>query len=238
MKVGILPRIGIALLVAFVLGMVGGILESNLVQGDYKEKFGTVPVPGSKVLHLPAKTIDVAYAVLLPGRGNETPDVPVPRNLELSVVPSEPGAPRAIVRDDVGASSNSVAADTDTDIRLWTVEIQEEGDYRVTARGGSPLAVNPTLEVGTGPLVPIGYVWLGALIVGILAGIFWPQIVAARRRRRAPAKATPTAPDRADGDTRFRDIQSRLDELEDLHARGVLSDADYEAEQARLIDGI
>jgi len=234
----IFRRIGLALLVAFVLGMVGGILESNLVQGDYKEKYGTVRVPGSKVFHLPATTIDVAYAVLLPGRGNETPDVPVPRNLDLTVTPVEPEAPAPTVRRAVGGSANSVAPNTDTDIRLWRVEMPQEGDYRVTVRGGSPLAINATLELGTGPLVPIGYVWLGAAIVGVLVGIFGPTIAAARRRRRrsgaAPAPAA-TAVAMGGGAT-FEEVEARLRELQELHGRGAIGDTEYEAEQARLLD--
>jgi len=236
MKVGIWQRVGVALVVAFLLGILGGILESNLVQGDYKDKFGTVRVPGSKDLHLPAKTIDVWYAVLLPGRGNDIPDVPVPRNLGLSVAAVDGEGPAPVVRDSVGGSDNSSAPDTDTDIRLWRVAVPREGDYRVTATGGSPLAINATLELGTGPLVPIGWVWLGALVIGILVAVFWPQLVEFPRRRRVGPPPAAVAP--ADGGRTLETVEARLQELDDLRTRGVLTDGEYEAERARLVDGI
>jgi hypothetical protein len=185
----ILPGLGVALLVTFVLGMIGGILESNIVQGDYTDKYGTVDVPGSEVVSLPAETINVAYAVLLPGRGNETPDVPVPDNLALTVDPAD-GGPPAEVRRDVGASENSSAPDTDTAIRLWKVKLPRDARYRVTVRGGSPLAINAQLELGTGPAVPLGLVFAAAAAIGLAAGIF--KAIVAFRRRRRPLRFVPT----------------------------------------------
>jgi hypothetical protein len=235
----ILPRIGIAVLVTLVLGIIGGILESNIVQGDYIAKYGTVPVPGSKVLHLPSKTVDVRYAVLLPGRGNETPDVPVPRNLGLAVTAVDPGAPAPTVKRDVGSSENSGdVADTDTAIQLWKVEVKHDGDYRVTARGGSFHAVNPKLLLGSGPAVPIGFVFLGAFVIGVLVAIFWPQIFGLFARLRSRGEKQEVDPGRLDGDAVFANVDGRMKELEDLHSRGVLSDEEYDAEQKKLIDNL
>ncbi len=198
----ILPRVGIAALVTVVLGAIGGILESNIVQGDYNAKYGTVPVPGSRIIHLPAKTVDVRYAVLLPGRGNETPDVPVPRNLGLAVAAVDPGAPAPAVKRHVGSSENSGdVANTDTAIQLWKVEVKRDGDYRVTARGGSVLAVNPKLLLGSGPAIPIGFVFLGAFVIGVLVAIFWPQIAGLMRRVRSRGRRPSAASEHQDGVT-------------------------------------
>lgn len=43
---------------------------------------------------------------------------------------------------------------------------------------------------------------------------------------------------KADGDVIYADVQSRMQQLEDMHARGVLSDADFQTEQAKIIDDI
>jgi hypothetical protein len=172
----ILPRVGIFLLITLVAGIIGGILESNIVQGEYKTKFGTVKVPGSKVLHLPAGTTDVAFAAFLPGAGNETPDMPIPKNLGLDVKPAGAGVEAPTVTRDVGTSANSSAEDTNTDIRIWKLDVAEDGDYEITAKGGSGALINQTLELGTGPALPIGYMWLAAGVIGLLAALFGPQL--------------------------------------------------------------
>jgi hypothetical protein len=169
-------RFGVFLVTTLVLYVVGGLLESNIVQGDYTDKYGDVKVPGSKVVHLPSGTTEVAFAAFLLGAGNETPDMPIPKHLELDVQPVDPGVAAPAITRDVGTSSNSSADDTNTDIRIWKVDIPEDGDYKVTARGGDFRLVNPTLELGTGPLVPIGYVILGAVVIGLIAAFAWPLV--------------------------------------------------------------
>jgi hypothetical protein len=191
----LLPRLGIFLLVTLILGVIGGILESNLVQGDYKSKYGTVRVPGSKVIQLPSGTIDVAYAVFLQGAGNETPDVPIPKNLGLDVKPVDSGVAAPAITRDVGFSANSSAGNTNTDIRIWKVDVSDGGDYRVTATGGASQLINQTLELGTGPAVPIGYVWLGAGVAGLLTAIFWTQIAGLYRRLRGSEDPDEHPPD-------------------------------------------
>lgn len=190
----ILPRIGIALLTMFILGITGGILQSNLVQGEYKTKYGTVRVPGSKVLHLPSGTADVAFAAFLPGAGNETPDMPIPKNLGLAIDPADPAGAKPVITRDLGSSENSSADNTNTDARIWKVDVPAEGDYRVVAKGGSHALLNQTLELGTGPLVPIGWMLGGVAVIGILAGILGPNLYA-----RLPSRSGSTAEHSHDG---------------------------------------
>ncbi len=71
--IGIGGRIGIFLVVTPILCVIGGILESNIVQGEYKDKYGTVKVPGSKVIHLPAGTTDVVPRPSFPVRETRRP---------------------------------------------------------------------------------------------------------------------------------------------------------------------
>jgi hypothetical protein len=42
----------------------------------------------------------------------------------------------------------------------------------------------------------------------------------------------------SEGGARFEEVDARLRELDELHARGVLTDAEYSAEASRIIDEI
>ena len=109
----------------FVVSVPIGVLgSSNLVWGE-DNQYGSVPVPGTKVLHLPAREIDVSYAVDIVGRGNETPDVPLPK-LSLSVV--RVGGPDDVrFTESIGDSSNANADGANTQRRVWKIDVPTAG---------------------------------------------------------------------------------------------------------------
>jgi hypothetical protein len=185
-------RAGVFLLATFVVGIIVGILTaSNLVWGE-DNQYGFVKLPGKKVLHLPARDIDVSLAVHILGKGNETVDVPIPSRLALSVVPTG-DSPRVDVTRDLGASTNANADGVNSQRRVWRIHVPADGDYRVTARGRYPGGgVNAQLWFGHGP--PLSGGWPYA-VAALLVAAGWGIQTLVRSRRRVepglPPKAQP-----------------------------------------------
>jgi hypothetical protein len=226
----------LAVLVACVpVGVLG---SSNILWGE-GDQYGHVDVPGTKVLHLPGRTIDVDAAVEIPGRGNETPDVPLPSGLSLTVSPVR-GSDLPVVTRDLGDSSNANGEDVNAKRRVWRLEVPREGDYRVTTRGDFlGVGVNSQLWFGHGPPLPGQFVPLVAAVLVLLIW-FLRAVVGPRLRRRpstpAHAHAPVVAPLRHRVADAPSDAVSRLERLAELHDRGALTDAEFTAEKAKLID--
>jgi hypothetical protein len=96
--------IGAYLLCALIATIVVGIANSNLFWGEANQ-YGRVPIPGKKVLQLPSGDVQVNVAAALPGRGNATPEMPLPK-LTLAVIPTE-GQDEPTVSNDLGYSTNA-----------------------------------------------------------------------------------------------------------------------------------
>ena len=155
-----------------VMAVVGVLGSSNLVWGE-DNQYGTVDVPGSKVLHLPKRTVDVSAAVYILGKGNETVDVPIPPDMRLAVAPVD-GGERPEISRDVGSSSNASSNRVNAQRRVWKVDVPREGDYRVSAAGHLDRdGVNPQLWFGHGPPIPGTLVPLMAVLMTTVGGLVW-----------------------------------------------------------------
>jgi len=174
--------VGAFLLATLVLCAPVGILgSSNIVWGE-DNQYGKVPVPGTKVLHLPEDTVDVSAAMAILGKGNETVDVPIPANLTLRVVPVG-GGMAAVVHRDLGDSTNAMDDGVDSQRRVFKVDVPHDGDYRVTAAGTFLSGeLNPQLWFGHGPPIPGTYVPFIAAGLALLGGLV---LLLIRRRRRS-----------------------------------------------------
>ncbi len=107
-------------------------LNSNLVWGEANQ-YGRVPIPGHKVLHLPAGGVEVSVAAALPGRGNETPELLLP---PLTLTMKARGSQEApTVEEDLGSSVNANDKEVDTQRTAWKLEVPEEGDYLAVLKG-------------------------------------------------------------------------------------------------------
>jgi hypothetical protein len=188
-------RIG-ALALGFVLATlvicvpVGILGSSNLVWGE-PNQYGRIEVPGQGVLHLPSGTAEVSVAADIVGRGNETPDFPLPSDLALAVTPVS-GPPLVTIEDALGDSSNAIADGANTLRLVWKVRIPIEGDYRVRGRGTFAGAfVNPQLWFGHGPPLPGDVVPAVAAAIALLGGLLWllvwPRVRGRLRVRRMSA---------------------------------------------------
>ncbi|MEA2449753.1 MAG: hypothetical protein QOG63_1685 [Thermoleophilaceae bacterium] len=219
------------LLASFVMCAPVGILgSSNLVWGE-DDQYGKVKVPGHEVLHLPAGTVDVNAAVDIPGKGNATVDLPLPSHLSLAVAPVG-GASEPVVTRSVGTSTNANANDVNTQRRVWHVRVQQSGDYRVAARGNFlGIGLNPQLWFGHGPPLPGTLVPAVAAALVLIGWLVWFVILPrVRPRRPAVAARTRAAPSAAS------DEVTGLEELAGLHRRGELTDAEFTAAKAKLLD--
>ena len=244
-------RIALTILLLFVATLivmvpVGILGSSNVVWGE-DNQYGRVDVPGTAVLHLPAGSLRVSAAVEIPGRGNETPNLPLPSDLALAVTPVRGSAQPTVTRD-LGTSANASDDQVNAQRQVWTVHVPSDGAYRVTARGNFlGVGVNAQLWFGHGPPLPGTLVPLVAVgIVLISAGLWLLVHPRLRGRRRTTAAAAggggglssaptsdwePAVHRRATAD----DSVGRLERLADLHERGALTDAEFVAEKARVI---
>jgi Short C-terminal domain len=223
---------------------------------------GTVPVPGTSVLHLPAGEVDISFATnsaVANGGSFYTP------GMDLKVAPvSESGASPTITDSSGGASTIG----SRTSARVWKMQVPTAGDYRVTVDGNASAYINPKLLFGQSPpgglIVKLGLIALGGLgLLIILSGMVakradrraGPAPVAGNGFAAAPGMTfmapgiTVSAPPNGTAAASFGvgsaapglealGEAAHLDELSklaDLHERGVLSDAEFAAEKAKIL---
>ena len=166
-----------------VVGIVGA---SNLVWGE-DNQYGRVDVPGTGVIHLPKGRVKVSVALALPGRGNETPDLPLPSDLALEIS-AVSGSERPVVTPDIGLSSNANDDEVDTQRQAYTVQVAADGDYRVVTDGDfSGIGINAQMWFGhetpvSGWAIPA----LGA-VLGYGALFLYAVVLPAIRGHRAQA---------------------------------------------------
>jgi hypothetical protein len=159
-----------------------GFFDSNVFWGN-GDQYGKIDIPGSAVVHLPARSVDASVAALFPGRGNETPNVPIPRDATLQVAPVSGGASVSIERS-LGSSENAPGSQQDAMIRVWKVDVPADGDYKVSIDGDfAGLGVNQQLWLGhKGPLSDAAF-----LIAGVLLGsVVFVGITGFRSRKAHP----------------------------------------------------
>ncbi|HTT95088.1 MAG TPA: hypothetical protein VMF55_10480 [Solirubrobacterales bacterium] len=162
-----------------------GILNSNLIWGEANQ-YGRVPIPGHKVIHLPAGDVGVNVAAALPGRGNETPELLLP-TLTLTMK-AKGGQEAPSVSEDIGYSTNANDEYVDTQRRVWKLEVPEEGDYLAILQGDfNGHGVNAQAWFGREPSPLHGWtIVLVAMAIVLVVGAIWLAIRALRRRRRPP----------------------------------------------------
>lgn len=178
----VLLGIGAYLLVALLATMVVGIANSNLFWGEANQ-YGRVPIPGKRVLQLPSGDVQVDVAAALPGRGNQTPDMPLP-TLTIAVIPTK-GEAEPTITDDPGSSSNADDEYVDTKRRVWNVHLSESGPYLAVLKGDfNGYGVNAQAWFGSEPapihggMIPLLGAIIGAVVFAIGLLVYY---VSARR---------------------------------------------------------
>jgi hypothetical protein len=189
----------------------------------------------------------VNVAAALPGRGNETPEMPLPK-LTLAVIPAGGGQGEPEVENDLGYSTNANDNYVDTQRRVWKVDLPEAGPYLAIVKGDfTGYGVNAQVWFGEEPapihggMIPL----LGALIAAAIFAL--AGVVTLIRRNRNGSGPTSDADGEATeldetvdaaglhgvGAATARAIE-RSQELERLHTSGAISDTAYHDERTKI----
>jgi hypothetical protein len=229
------PRIAIAVAVITMVVAVAGFIVSMVANALFLDDFdayGEVPIPGQRTLHLPAGEVTISFHTYVTGSSGS--GFPVPP-LRLRIDP-----PDGVAEPEVWESrSGTTTVNSDTRMRVWKARIPAEGDYGIVTDGEINGYINPQLAFGHGS----AHGWLPWLFAGLFvlsllelaAGLAWSH----RRAKRARPVASP-------GDGIFAygyvptDQGVRLEQLTTLAAlrdSGALTQAEFEAEKKRILDG-
>jgi hypothetical protein len=180
-----LSYLGAFLLISVFVAIPLVFLNSNLVWGEGNQ-YGRVPIPGHKVLHLPAGSVEVNVAAALPGRGNETPELLLP---EMTLTMKARGGQEApTVEEDIGPSVNANDSEVDTQRTAWKLQVPEEGDYLAVLKGDfTGYGVNGQAWFGREPSPLHGWqVLLVAMAIALVGELVWVLVSALRKRMRGP----------------------------------------------------
>ena len=246
------PRIAvlsaILTLVVAGVGLVATLILNAFVLDEY-DAYGEVSIPGSTSLHLPAGEVNVSFHTIVTGsRGS---GFPVP-DLKFSITAPE-GVPKPQVTESVGGTTT---VNSDTHVRVWVVQIREEGTHDIVTDGNVDGYISPRFAFGHGN----SYGWLtwvfgGLLALGaveLVAALFWSARSAKAARPLEPHEmvnldeptwgagltAVPTATP-ADSYTPSDQgvCLEQLKQLAALRDSGALTEAEFEAEKRRILEG-
>jgi hypothetical protein len=180
-----LSYLGAFLLISVFVAIPLIFLNSNLLWGEGNQ-YGRVPIPGHKVVHLPAGSVEVSVAAALPGRGNETPELLLPPlNLTMK---ARGGQEAPTVAEDIGPSVNADDSEVDTQRTAWKLQVPEEGNYLAVLKGDfTGYGVNTQAWFGREPNPLHGWqVILVAMAIALVGELVWALVSALRKRRRGP----------------------------------------------------
>jgi hypothetical protein len=181
----VLSYVGGFLLISVLVFIPLVFLNSNLLWGEANQ-YGRVPIPGHKVVHLPAGGVEVSVAAALPGRGNETPELLLP---PLTLTMKARGGQEApTVAEDIGSSVNANDSEVDTQRTAWKLQVPEAGNYLAVLKGDfTGYGVNAQAWFGREPNPLHGWqVFLFAMLITAVGAPLLLGIQALWRRWRRP----------------------------------------------------
>ncbi|MGB8407581.1 MAG: SHOCT domain-containing protein [Mycobacterium sp.] len=237
---GVIAAVAAVAMAVSVIGFVTALLLNAFVFDDY-DAYGEVPVPGSATVHLPAGPATISLHTMVIGGGGV---LPVPK---MSIGIAGPaGVPDPALTEDIGSTTT---VNSDAHVRVWNAQIPVEGDYHVTTDGSVTAYVNPTLAFGHGsrfgflPWTFVG-IFVAALVVLVIARKWGSRV---RRRGAIGAEpsglnARPSGLNVGSPEERFvaTDQGVRIQQLNNLarlRDSGALTEAEFEAEKKRVLEG-
>jgi hypothetical protein len=238
-------RIAVATSVVTLVVAVAGFvltLALNAFVLDKYNAYGEVPVPGSSSLHLPAGQVTVSFHTQVIGSPSGG-GLPVPR-LGLGIDPPA-GVPEPVVTENYGSTTT---VNNDSHRRVWLVQVPAEGDYTITTEGQVSGFISPRLAFGHsssyGSLV---WVFVGLFVVGLI-GVVLSALWLARTRRvvsplwqpSTPPAVSPVVTATPEATHLPTDEGVKLEQLKTLVAlrdSGALTEAEFEAEKRRILEG-
>lgn len=240
------PRIAIVVavlsMVAAIIGLVASIILNVFVFDEY-DAYGEVPIPGSSSLHLPEGEVTVSFHTVVTGQ--PTSGFPIPQ-MGLRIDPPV-GVPEPEVTESIGGTTT---VNSDTRVRIWLVQIPQEGTYDITTDGDVGGYISPRLAFGHGSTY--GWLWwlfgglLGLSVVELVAALIWSAKAGKKARPLAPHELlnigdqtwnnVPPAPAASytpsDQGIRIQQLQN----LAALRDSGALTEEEFEAEKRRILE--
>lgn len=225
-----IPVVVSAVLMAIgVIGFVVALMLNAFVLDRYNA-YGEVPIPGTGSVVLPAGEVTVSLhtrVISSPTGGG----LPVPP-LSLQVVPPT-GVAQPEFEESIGTTTT---VNNDSRRRLWRMRVAAAGDYQFTTDGQVGGFIAPRLAFGHssayGSLVWVFPALFGLGIMGLIGARWWRRL--RRGRPSAEAGGDPGAALHPDGEG------VRLEQLKTIAAlrdSGALTQAEFEAEKRRILDG-
>jgi Short C-terminal domain len=248
-----LPKISLTLsILAMVVGAIGFIVLPmlNAFVLDKFNAYGEVPIPGSASLHLPAGKLSVSFhtEVISGPRGG---GLPVP-GLDIDIYPP-PGVPNPTLTENFGVTTT---INNDAHIRVGFVQVPADGTYTIKTAGQVNGFISPSLAFGRESAFSWS-VWpfVGLFAVGLL-GLIGSTLRLARGRRvirpsvsaehaiplYAPTdpESSVAAPEQSLASHAPTDEAVKLQQLKtlaSLRESGALTEAEFETEKRRILDG-
>ncbi|HWF69812.1 MAG TPA: SHOCT domain-containing protein [Mycobacterium sp.] len=240
-----LAKISLALAIVLMVGSVVGFVLTLTLNAFVLDKFnayGEVPIPGSGTLHLPAGEATISFHTVTIGTVSGG-GLPVPQ-LGLGIDPP-PGVAEPKVTENYGGTTT---VNNDAHRRVWVVQVPAGGDYKITTEGQVNGFINPQLAFGHGGTSSSGslvWIFVGLFVLGLIGTIAAPIWLARTRVSTLPAwqpmgeplqspVATPT-PAQLPTDEAVKIEQ--LKTLAGLRDSGALTEAEFETEKRRILDG-
>lgn len=244
-----LMAVAVATLVISAVGF-GISLLVNVFFMDRYDAYGSVPIPGSTSLRLPAGEVTITFGA----RTMSAPSgsgMPIP-DLKMDLVPPS-GVSDPRVSESIGST---ITVNNDTRRRVWVAQIAEEGIYRVTTDGRVSAFIDPRLSFGHGG--SLGWLpWVFAALFGLGVLDLIIAIVLRVRSKPTPALEERWPPDPgtgagspdpgvasgpAESSQAYAptDAGIRVEALKDLAGlrdSGALTQEEFEAEKRRVLKG-
>ncbi|MGA9493003.1 MAG: SHOCT domain-containing protein [Mycobacterium sp.] len=237
--------VAIWLMVVAVAGFIVTLVLNAFFLDDY-DAYGEVPVPGSASVHLPRGEVNIslhAEVIGSPSGGG----MPVPP-MSVTIAPPN-GVPEPVVTENIGSTTT---VNNDAHIRVWVAQVPADGDYNITTDGKVGGFIDPRLAFGHGsPLGSLVWVFVGMFASGLVGSLVASKWLGRIRRRAAPVtatgsptyefpvtpvvKSTVTSTPREPSDEGVR--LERLKTIAALRDSGALTDAEFEAEKRRILEG-
>lgn len=236
------------MMVIAVPGFIVTLVLNAFFLDDY-DAYGEVPVPGSASLHLPAGEVTISLHTVIIG-GPNGGGLPVP---PLGVTFDPPnGVAQPTVTENFGSTTT---VNNDAHVRVWVTQIPSEGNYNITTDGKVNGYIDPRLAFGHGSSIGfLVWVFVGLFVVGLIGSIVASKWLGRVRRNAAPAAGAgtlgyefPVAPLSPIAKPTVNTVVhepsgegvrlERLKTIAALHDSGALTDAEFEAEKRRILDG-
>lgn len=238
--------LAIVLMVAGIIGFVGT-LTLNAFVLDKFNAYGEVAIPGSGTIHLPAGDATISFHTVTVGTVSGG-GLPVPQ-LGVDIDPPQ-GVAQPKLTENYGGTTT---VNNDAHRRVWLMQVPAEGDYKITTEGQVNGFISPQLAFGHGGTASSGnlvWIFVGLFVVGLIGTIGAPIWLARTRVANSTAwqptpidLGAPVATPSPEGSLSTyapNDEGVKLEQLKtlsSLRASGALTEAEFETEKRRILDG-